>query len=482
MPTEDLSYFQEEEFKRNLSLYEQMLQSGQSVYLEADELTDIAEYYLVKNESEKAMACINYALSLHPGSVDPLIFLARQKMFEGDIQGAKNIRNSISDTNDREVIFLDAELMLREGKEEEAEAFMTQKSKEEEEDLALIRRVFRHEIPAVEECLNELYTAEWEEHVRTESLKKLKADILIAENHPEEAAALLNHLLDINPYNINAWHSLGEAYFLLEDYSKVLETTDFAMAIDEQDSQALLMKANSQLQLQNFEEAHSLFLKYIEKHNPNEVPYIFDGVCLMAMENYNEALGRLLKAEELSQGYSPEQQHIYANLSEVYSKMHQPQKAFEYIEKIKEINPDYETDLHKGHVLMQNGRVAEAFGYYHSFIQSHKDPMEARILVGMSLLHNKAYDDAREYFLFVMEHDNKGHENYPKVYACLAYCALMQNRYQEFLDNLKIACEKAPEDLEYSIGQYIPEEVEPKDFYHYVITHSDRFIHFDPNQ
>ena len=33
MPIEDLSYFQEKEFKRKLALYEQMLQNGQSVYL-----------------------------------------------------------------------------------------------------------------------------------------------------------------------------------------------------------------------------------------------------------------------------------------------------------------------------------------------------------------------------------------------------------------------------------------------------------------
>ncbi len=79
MSTEDLSYFQEEEFKKNLALYEQMLQGGQSVYLEADELTDIAEYYLVQNDTDKAMACIQYALNIHPGSIDPLIFLARQK-------------------------------------------------------------------------------------------------------------------------------------------------------------------------------------------------------------------------------------------------------------------------------------------------------------------------------------------------------------------------------------------------------------------
>ena len=60
MPNEDLSYFHDDEFKQKLVLYEQMLQGGQSVYLEADELTDIAEYYLIHNEKGKAMDCIHY--------------------------------------------------------------------------------------------------------------------------------------------------------------------------------------------------------------------------------------------------------------------------------------------------------------------------------------------------------------------------------------------------------------------------------------
>ena len=68
-----------------------------------------------------------------------------------------------------------------------------------------------------------------------------------------------------------------------------------------------------------------------------------------------------------------------------------------------------------------------------------------------------------------------------KAYAYLAYCALMQNRYQEFIVFLKIACEKAPEALEYTVGRFIPEEVEAKDFYQYVLTHSDIFTHFNPD-
>ena len=221
MSTEDLSYFQEEEFKKNLALYEQMLQGGQSVYLEADELTDIAEYYLVQNDTDKAMACIQYALNIHPGSIDPLIFLARQKMFNGDIEGAKTSRDCITDPNDREVIFLNAELLLREGKEQEATTYLSEKAETEEEDAAL----FAYDTATLFLDYGYLEQAvQWGQRALdmepdNEKFLKLKADYLISSNRPKEAIEILNSLLDINPYNRNAWHSLGEAYYVCEDFS-----------------------------------------------------------------------------------------------------------------------------------------------------------------------------------------------------------------------------------------------------------------------
>lgn len=483
MSTEDLSYFQEEEFKKNLALYEQMLQGGQPVYLEADELTDIAEYYLVQNDTDKAMACIQYALDIHPGSIDPLIFLARQKMFNGDIEDAKNIRDRITDSNDREVIFLNAELLMYEGKEQEATAYLSEKAEAEKEDAAL----FAYDTATL--FLDYGYlkqAAQWGQRALdmepdNEKFLKLKADNLISSNHTKEAIELLNRLLDVNPYDLHAWHSLGEAYFICEDFSKTVETADFALAIDEHDAQALLLKANSLFQQQDLDEAHRLYLRYFKEHPSNEIPYLFDGMCLSALERYDEALSQLLKAEELSKGYPTDLQHIYANLSDVYSRLHDTDKALGYIDKIKEIDPDYEADLYKGHILMQNERENEALEYYSTFIQNHEDPSEAHFLVGLSLVENKLYERAREHFLYTLSHHASQDKGYQKAYAHLAYCALMQNRYQEFIAFLKIACEKAPEALEYTVGLFIPEEVEAKDFYQYVLTHSDMFTHFDPD-
>ena len=62
-------------------------------------------------------------------------------MFNGDIEGAKTIRDCITDPNDREVIFLNAELLLREGKEQEATTYLSEKAETEEEDAALFARL-----------------------------------------------------------------------------------------------------------------------------------------------------------------------------------------------------------------------------------------------------------------------------------------------------------------------------------------------------
>ena len=113
MREEDFSFFEEEDFKENLARYEAMLNGGPSAYLESDELTDIADYYLTHGETEKAYACIDYALTLHPNSIDPLIFKARQYMFSGHLDQARKICDSIQEQNDREVIFLHAELLIR---------------------------------------------------------------------------------------------------------------------------------------------------------------------------------------------------------------------------------------------------------------------------------------------------------------------------------------------------------------------------------
>ena len=100
------AYFEKPEFKAILARYEAMEASGEKSYFDPEQLTDIAEYYATRNREKDAELVIDYALAMHPGSTDPLIFRARTYMLKGDIDTARLIAESIPDQKDREVIFL----------------------------------------------------------------------------------------------------------------------------------------------------------------------------------------------------------------------------------------------------------------------------------------------------------------------------------------------------------------------------------------
>ncbi len=52
---DDLKYFEEPGFKKILERYEQARAAGQNVYMDAEDLTDVAEYYaLVLQDNEQA--------------------------------------------------------------------------------------------------------------------------------------------------------------------------------------------------------------------------------------------------------------------------------------------------------------------------------------------------------------------------------------------------------------------------------------------
>ena len=70
--------FQSKEFKNNLERYEAAHDAGKPLYLDPDELTDIAEYYHLHGQLGKALDAIHLAIQKCPGSTQPLAYRARE--------------------------------------------------------------------------------------------------------------------------------------------------------------------------------------------------------------------------------------------------------------------------------------------------------------------------------------------------------------------------------------------------------------------
>ena len=59
-------YIKSSEFRALLAQYENALKTGEMVFLDSDDIVDIAEYYHIAGEIEKAEEAADYCLSLYP--------------------------------------------------------------------------------------------------------------------------------------------------------------------------------------------------------------------------------------------------------------------------------------------------------------------------------------------------------------------------------------------------------------------------------
>ena len=95
------NYYNSEEFKTNLNLYETSKREGKSCILGSEELADIAEYYFEKGKLADAKETAEYAASLYPDATAPKIVLARYYiMVKKDKEKAKECIEKITECND----------------------------------------------------------------------------------------------------------------------------------------------------------------------------------------------------------------------------------------------------------------------------------------------------------------------------------------------------------------------------------------------
>ena len=89
--TDNQAYFDSKEFQQILRQYEESIQQGSSIYMDADDLADIADYYQYNGRLEEADNAINRALEYNPDAVGPLLYKAREALSVKDFDTAREI-------------------------------------------------------------------------------------------------------------------------------------------------------------------------------------------------------------------------------------------------------------------------------------------------------------------------------------------------------------------------------------------------------
>ena len=329
--TED-KYFESNEFKVLLQRYEQAEAEGKSVYMEPDELSDIAEYYYQKGNIEAARQAVGYALQLFPDATEPLAFRARLALLvDNDISQARQFAEQIADKSDLEYHYLVAEIMLADNKADEAGDYLKQHYDE------LYDQTDKDDYPIDVANLFADYdqyekAARWlrlTNDTEATDYKELKGRIAIQLGHYDESERIFNQLIDDNPYATPYWNRLATTQFLQNNIHDSIQSSEFSIAINPDNDEAILNKANGLFSLGNIEEAADYYHRFSLLCPDDEAGPMFEGICRLNMGQNEEAVALLRQAERLAPEDSEYRFDIYQELAFALSQAGHTDEALE---------------------------------------------------------------------------------------------------------------------------------------------------------
>ena len=222
MSKKNLLSGRDKELQELAEQYEAAKAENKPIYLDADDLADLADWYAMHRKNSQATEVVEYGLSLHPGSTPLLVEQAYLFMDARERDKAKQVIEEITEDYSSEVKVLKANILLGEGKIDEAEQLLD--SIEDKEDLANIVDVsYMYIDMGYPDKAVPWLTRGLEKYAEEEEYLAVTADCFLAQGLKDKAEMFYNKLIDKNPYSAPYWFGLACCYFEQQLFDKAIE-------------------------------------------------------------------------------------------------------------------------------------------------------------------------------------------------------------------------------------------------------------------
>lgn len=318
--------------------YEEAQESGKNAYFDADEFSELADYYDGLEDLETARTIINSGLAIHPGNTPLLVKKAKLAVYDGEYDKALQLLQS-STEYDFDLYLLRIECHLQLGQYEKAYRLseeLLEKEEDESIDNIFAELGFLH---VEADCFKEaiLY---FEESLKANAGNiDVLSDLAYAYEmvgNIDEAIATTNKILDLEPYTYEAWINLGKLYSMNEDYERAIDAFDFALTVNDADSNIIKLKAHCLSLSGRAMEAIDIFNDLLLS-NPDDTSICFLlAECYQSLEMYDEALASL----DLYEMLDSESEELFAKRAHLYLLKDDYDRATLAIQKGLEKSPD----------------------------------------------------------------------------------------------------------------------------------------------
>lgn len=341
--------------------YENAEAGNRRVYMDADDLADLADWYAVRGKFRQALDVVRYGLQLHPGDTALLVEQAYLFIDIQRIDDARRAAACITEGFLPEVKILKAYLLMDKGKTAEAEQLID--SIEDKNDLPNIIEIAYLYI----DMDNLEKAARWLERGKAryeddESYLAALASYYGAAGRAEEAIACYNKLIDINPYAASYWYGLARCYFDREEFEKAIEACDYATVSDEEYGEPYLLRGHAFFYLGNDGKALENYRMAI-KYETIDADFInaFVGMNKISQEKWEEAYRYIrLAIEKVEKSIVP-LELLYANAALCLYKLGRNKEAHTYCRMAYKLNPE-EVDAYliEGRIYQSEGNATQA--------------------------------------------------------------------------------------------------------------------------
>ncbi len=364
-------YYSTDEFKETLARYEDFMRGGDSTLLTSDDFADIAQYYHEKKDDQKAHEAADAGIELYPGSVGPLSFKARYALLvEKDVHKAETFADHIGDLYDPDHILLNAEIMIADNRIDEAENYL------EKMYESLADDDYHDDMPLdVASLYTDYEEIDMGEHwleryddMDDEFAKEVQARIYMGRGEYAKCEKLLNELIDNDPYSTGYWNQLATEKMMNADVSGSIKSSDFALAINPDDSDAINNKANGMLYLGNYVEAEKLLRRYIKLEPDEDTGFIMLSNALIGQNRIKEAAEVLKQALAVNIGNPSNtwqnRVEILYQLSDLENMLEDYDNVFRHLDMIEEVLKDnFSDDIDSLGMALADVDVARGYTY-----------------------------------------------------------------------------------------------------------------------
>lgn len=349
----------DKELQEMAEQYEAAKAESRTIYLDAEDLADLTDWYAMHHKHDMATEVVEYGLKIHPDNTALLVEKAYLFLNIQRPEKAQEILEQITEETS-EVKVLRANLLLRSGKDAEAEAMLD--SIEDKENLGDIIDVAYMYIDMgfPEKALAWVKRGRGE-YDQDEAYIAISGDCFYALGWFDKAINSFNKVIDRNPYSTNYWFALARCYFDQQMFDKAIEACDYAIVADDEFADAYLLKGHAFYQLGNEEEALENYLQ-AEKFHLVSHSFIctFMGLNKVSNGEWEEGFDYLEKAITAEDNYDIALPSIYANAALCLYKMGKKHKAHQYCKMAYDLAPEeIDTYLIEGRIYMEEGEYEE---------------------------------------------------------------------------------------------------------------------------